>query len=74
MIQNNGAAVMYIYPGTTAAAQAAGTAAGLQIAASGGTRDLSFGAPNGVYNGQVVIAGTGTQVFVAIECSGESSP
>jgi hypothetical protein len=68
LIQNNGTAVMYIYPGGTAAAQSAGTAAGLRIAAAA-TMGLTFGVPNGAYLGPIAIAGTAGDVYVAVENS-----
>ena len=68
LIQNNGVDAMYIFPGTTAAAQSSGTAAGLRIAAAA-TTGLTFGVPNGAYLGAVAIAGTAGDVYVAVENS-----
>jgi hypothetical protein len=66
IVQNNGANPMYIFSGGTAAAQAAGTAAGCRIAAAGAF-DLSWGVPNSAYLGYVSIAGTANDVFAVSE-------
>lgn len=67
IIQNHGTNNMEIFAGGTTAATAAGVNAGLVVLANNGTRDLTFGMPNGVYIGDVCIAGTSGDIFTKIE-------